>query len=363
MRSRNNIWIAAGIVIFIICFAVAARPVPPETVLVSGWLSSLVSDNPAAADESEKPDFEETFPFTLGGRFGYVDINGRFPVNKIRTGELSLGETRWAEYTAAPERINIQNNLDKTELSITNPGGYPFFLDGRIFLIGIEQNALSELDTDGTVLWTYEFAAPLTCVDAAAGLVLTGSIDGAVEVLDSRGNRIFFFEPGGSRVSIVLGCAISHDGSRLGIISGIDAQRFIMLERFTNTAGEYKVSYHEFLEGGFRRPVHITFIEQDRWIVFEREGGLGLYEMGSRQGRKIAIEGEIAVIDRQGGQGLFFVIASRTPDRKALVGIRLPGRIIMEAPYKSEPVFLDRAGQRLLIGGGQTLAAFDIEQR
>jgi hypothetical protein len=312
VKEKKKIWFIAGMLLFLIYFFAAARPIPVETILSARWLHSLESDYPVLIGETPDTETGDLLLFTLGDRFGYVDRQGNFSVNRARKGYISLSETLWAEYEAEPELIEIKNNIDESLGTIKNGGGYPLFLDQRIFLVGNEQNSLSETDREGNILWTYEFAAPLTCIDAAAGLVLTGSLDGVVEVLDSDGRRIFVFEPGGSRFSVIPGCAISRDGTRLGIVSGIDDQRFLLLEQFGNTSGEYKVVYHEFLEDGFRRAVHISFINQDRWIVFEREGGLGIYEIDSRMGEKIVLEDEIAAIDSAGGQELFL-------DRKSVV--------------------------------------------
>lgn len=373
-KEKKKIWLIAGIFCFIIYFFTAARPIPLETVLRPRWLSSLESDYPVPAggrlsetadvsDTGADTDFGVLFPFVLGSRFGYVDSNGRFSINQIKKGEIYLSENLWSEYETEPERIEVRDKLNEAAFTIEDPRGYPCFLDGRIFLVGSEQNSLSEIDGSGNVLWTYEFAAPLTCIDAAAGLVLTGSIDGVVELLDKTGKQVFFFEPGGSRYATITGCVISRDASRLGIISGIDDQRFLMLERFDDANGEYQVVYHDFLEDGFRRPVHISFIDQDRRIIFEREGGVGVYEISSRKGTKIAMEGEIIEIDQAGGDGLFFVINSISAERKELVGLRLPGRVVMRAPFRSSGAFLGRSGSRLLVGGGSTLASFELEKK
>jgi hypothetical protein len=358
-KDAKKIWFVVVLLFFILYFLTAARRIPPETILSHRWLSSLES----AAPETDGVSVIAPLPFILGNRFGYVDIEGRFSINQIKKGEVYLSEDLWSEYAAEPERIEIRNNLNEAVFTIADPRGYPCFLDGRVFLVGNEQNRLSEIDREGNTLWTYEFAAPLTCIDAAAGLVLTGSVDGVVEVLNSAGKRVFFFEPGGSRYAVILGCVISRDGSQLGIISGLDDQRFLLLERFGGPDGEYKVIYHEFLGDGFRRPVHITMIDQDRWIVFEREGGMGVYEINSREGTKIPLEGEISAIDHSGGQGLFFVVISRPAGRKELWGIRLPGRIVMQAPFRSGDAFLGRTGSRLIVGGGSTMASFELEKK
>jgi hypothetical protein len=97
--------------------------------------------------------------------------------------------------------------------------------------------------------------------------------------------------------------------------------------------------------------------------VFEREGGVGIYNINTRQGAKIAFNGELAAIERSGSQGLFFIITSQSGARKKLTGIRLPDAVILEAPFKSEGAFLGRAGSRLFVGGGTTLACFELEKK
>jgi hypothetical protein len=228
--------------------------------------------------------------------------------------------------------------------------------------------SLSALDEKGAILWTYDFAAPLTCIDAAAGFVLTGSLDGAVEMLDSQGKRFFFFEPGGSRLAVILGCSLSRDGNRLGIISGIDDQRFLLLERYGDLSiGDFRVIYHEFLEDGFRRPVHISFIDNDSRIAFERQDGVGMYDLRNRVNRTLPLDGRIIAMDSQGAgdgrEGIFFVITSLDGQHNKLVGIKLPGSIMLEAPFRSNDVFLSRAGSRIYLGGGSTLAAFELGKR
>ncbi|MDR1318708.1 MAG: WD40 repeat domain-containing protein [Treponema sp.] len=373
-KEKKKVWLIAGFLLFVLYFFAVARPIPVETILAARWISSLETDYQVTINaSSETPAFgaetpgaalpDVLIPFTLGNHYGFVNPEGQFSINRIRKGYVSLSENLWAEYGAEPELIEIRDNRDEPAGSIAGSRGYPLFLDGRIFLVGDEQNSLSEADAAGNILWTYEFAAPLTCVDAAAGLVLTGSLDGVVEVIDSGGKQIYTFEPGGSRYSVILGCAFSRDGSRFGVISGVDDQRFLLLEKFGNDPGEYKVVYHELLEDGFRRAVRISFIDRDRWIVFEREGGIGLCDLGSRRGIKIPLDDEVAALDPSGGDGFLFVVTSRQENQKKLIGIRLPRKIVMEAPFKSAGVFLGRAGPRIYIGGGGVLSSFELEKK
>ena len=364
VMENRKIWFVAGFVLFAAYFFAAARPIPVETVLIPCWLNSVESGTPTYLGGS--PDTipsSQRIPFNLGSRFGYISSNGLLSINQIKKANVSLSPERWAEYEAEPSRIAIHDSGGEPVAVIENPRGYPFFLDGRTFLIGSEQTVISAIDEAGNASWTYEFPSPLTCVDSAAGFVLVGSLDGVVGLLDNRGRQVFSFEPGGSRYSVILGCAISRDGSRLALISGIDAQRFLILEHFGPSASDYKVVYHEFLDNGFRRPVHVTFVEDDRWVVFERKGGLGFYDIHSRKSGRVWLDGELCAIDNSGGQGMVFAVISHSGNDKELIGIRLPGRVIIESPFKSEEVFLGRMDSRLIVGGGQIIAAFDLEKR
>jgi hypothetical protein len=362
-KRKKKWWLAAGFLLFILYIFAAPRPIRTETVITPRWLSSLDSDSPVTLN-AESSRENKIFPFMLGDRFGYVDTAGRFHINKPKEGYISRSEKYWAEYTNEPGTIEIRDSSNEVLFTVENGRGYPLFLDGRVFLVGKDQNSLTALDEDGGALWTYDFAAPLTCIDAAAGLVLTGSLDGSVELINSAGKRIFLFAPGGSRLSVITGCALSRDGSRFGVISGLDDQRFLLLERFGEKGNEeYKVIYHEFLEDGFTRPVYISFIDGDSRVIFERSGGLGVHTINTRSGIRIPLEGNIAAVDQEGSGGLLFIVTSQSVLEKRLVTVRLPGSIIMEAPFKSRDVFFHREETRFYVGGGNILASFELEKR
>ena len=365
--------------LFIAYFFIAARPVPRETILVPLWLSSLDTGIPISLTNASLNNSGQSrlFPFSLGSRFGYVDGTGNKAINNVRTGGVYLSENLWTEHGAEPSVIEIKNTASETVITIEDPRGYPLILGGRVFILGSEMNALSEIGTGGDILWTYEFGAPLTCIDVAAGLVLTGTVDGIIEILDPYGSRIFFFEPGGSRYSVILGAALSSDGSKLGIVSGIDQQRFLMLERFGASGGDYRVVYHEFLDSDFRREIFISFIDNDSRIIFESNIGLTSYNVRARRTARIPLNGRIAAIDYSGDNGFFFLINS-TGEQKELVGIRFPhegrfvrsrsGRnlqdaIFMKASFTSDDIFLGRSSSALIVGGGLTLISFTLEEK
>jgi hypothetical protein len=197
-----------------------------------------------------------------------------------------------------------------------------------------------------------------------------------VELLDSTGSLVFTpFEPGGSRLSVILGCAISQDASRLALISGVEKQRFLLLERsVAESRGQerrgtesppdtYKVVHHEFLSDGFRRPVFVRFINDDAQIIFEREEGLGIFTISSRTSTKVNLEGEIMTLDDSGENGFLFLITSQGEDEKRFITIRHPGLIVNETPFKSKNTFLARQHNRLYLGGDLLMASFELEKK
>ena len=300
------------------------------------------------------------FPFELGNQFGYLRWDGRFLIKETRKGYLSLSPDYWALYDRSDEPIAIRDMNGAIAGEIANPRGFPLFIDGKIFIINDEQNSLQRIDADGTLLWKYDFSAPITDIDAATDMILLGTLDGTVELLNDEGKRVYYFEPGGSRLSVILSCRISRDGSTIAIISGYDDQRFLLLEQ---SGDGYRISYHEFLSNGFRRAVHLAFIDNDQRVVFERNGGMKIFTIASRKILEIPLDGTILALDQSGEDGLLFVVTALTSRRRKLLGIHVNGEIFMEAPFVSESVFLSRIGKSLYIGGGRALAAFEIDTR
>jgi hypothetical protein len=90
---------------------------------------------------------------------------------------------------------------------------------------------------------------------------------------------------------------------------------------------------------------------------------LGIYETSGRRSHTLFLDGDIAAVDGSGNDGILFVISSLGARQKRLVMVRLPDRIITRAPFKSGTAFLGREGTRLYVGGGTTLASFELEKK
>ncbi|MDR1147929.1 MAG: WD40 repeat domain-containing protein [Spirochaetaceae bacterium] len=341
---------------------IAAGPVEEETVLSSKWIKSVETSYDEQLEQTE-----DLIPFELGTSFGYISDDGRFSINKTKKAYISLSNYFWAEYGEQTASITVKNLRDEAAFTIENGNGYPFFLDSRTFIINSEQNSVSQLeniqnDSSGAAkfAWTYDFASPLSCVDAAAGLFLAGTLDGTIELIDSTGQRIYFSEPSGSRIATIFGCALSADGKKIALVSGLDKQRFILIEQF---GAAWRITFHEFLEEGLRRNVYVMFVDNDNKIAFERESGLGLYDIKSRAIYNIPLDGEITALDGSENNGMLFLISAQDEYNKKLIGIKFPDIIMIEAPFNSENAFLTVKNNNLFIGGKTAIASFAIEKK
>ncbi|MDR2144360.1 MAG: WD40 repeat domain-containing protein [Treponema sp.] len=358
-KEKKVFFFSAGALIFLLYILVAAQPIPPETVLVNNWLKDLESDFNAEED----PGGAFIVPFVLGGRFGYAGAGGELILNKTREKYVSVSEKYWSEYDPAPEELVIQKTSGGEAIRISPAKGYPVFLDGRIFIISKDQCSLSELDEEGKTIWNYDFEAPITSFDAAGGCVLAGTLDGMVELLDGEGKTVFPSYAPSARITVILGCRISSDASKLALVAGIDQQRFMFLERYGDS--DYRVTYHEFLKGqAFRRELHMAFVNNDSTVVFEQEGGLGIFDVKTRTKTILPLEGTIQALDGTGEDGLLFLVTAGKSEntRKRLIALNLPGRVLVNVPFTGENTFLARRGKELFVGGGMTLASFSLDR-
>ncbi|MDR2659510.1 MAG: WD40 repeat domain-containing protein [Spirochaetaceae bacterium] len=366
-RLKKKYVITAAVLALMLYAFAAAGPVTEETVLSYNWIKSVDAGYDEQFDGNEY-----TVPFELGPRFGYISKDGQFSINMARRAYISLSDYLWAEYGAQDESIAVKNPYDETVFNIEDGYGYPFFLDSKTFIMHAGQTSISRLEQRGMgqlkndspetakIVWTYDFASSITCVDAAAGLLLAGTLDGAIELIDGAGRRVYFSEPSGSRISAVFGCALSKDGKKIALVSGLDKQRFIFIEQFGLT---WRITFHEFLEEGLRRNLYVMFVDNDSKVAFERENALGIYDIKTRKSYNIPLDGDITALDGSDNSDFLFLITSKNGYNKKLIGIKFPDIVIIEAPFNSEDAFLTLKDNNLFVGGGITIASFAIEKK
>jgi hypothetical protein len=112
---------------------------------------------------------------------------------------------------------------------------YPISRNGHLYLYDGSAGRLNRIDpSNGRVMWTKEYLASVTVLDGRQDRTLVGLLDGRIEVISEDGDVELEYRPGGSRVEAVYGGALSESGSSVALITGLDPQRFILMEEKKN---------------------------------------------------------------------------------------------------------------------------------
>ena len=168
---------------------------------------------------------------------------------------------------------------------------FPVSRNGNLYLYRDDTGVLLKIDpTSGRIMWRMEYISPVTVLDGRQGRTLVGLLDGRVQLIDDSGKLLLGYSPGGSRVEAIYGGALSSNGSKIALISGLEPQRFILLEERKN--GFRPVAHHN-TETNFRRSVSIGFVRDDRQILYESDGFVTAVDLNGYVIQTIELSGRL----------------------------------------------------------------------
>jgi hypothetical protein len=342
-----------GLVYFFVC----AKPLPKELVLEPAWAKPIpqaqavpataasgAAVSGAAAPVSSVP----LHSYRLADSFGYFSEKG----DLISANALSFGaavsDSAYIAYDRDPPFLSLRSPDGRESAKITDPG-YPFFGGGRLFVVHPGQSSVSEIGKDGRTLWSHDFGSIVTAFDASPALALFGLLDGSLVGIAPDGVERLSFAPGGSRIPGIYGCAVSPDGLMVAAIAGLDQQRLVILER-RSTA--YRVTYHRYLKSDFRRPVSMAFTRDGRYLVYEEEVALGIYNRGSRSETSVPAQALTGIGLFSPSQSILLGVEG-SEDSKRLVCISPAGKLLYSLPFSGSDASIDLSGEAifLCVGG------------
>jgi hypothetical protein len=132
-----------------------------------------------------------------------------------------------------------------------------------------------------------------------------------LKLFDEKGELKLEIQTSGSRIPIILGCALGADGEQIAAIAGLDPQKLFFVRH--KEAGKPKVA-EWVLDSDFRREVFIVFSEDTRHVIFEERGGLGVLNVASRQIVHLPTHGRFVGMAEIGETGSVLIIAENTSD-------------------------------------------------
>ncbi|KGM43013.1 hypothetical protein JY97_10015 [Alkalispirochaeta odontotermitis] len=192
--------------------------------------------------------------------------------------------------------IHQQNGLDLLEptgrvIFHFPESAYPIARDGNLYIYADDSGTLSKIDTtDGSRIWKKDYISQITSIDARVDRTLVGLLDGRIELIDNYGEVLFSYKPGGSRIEAIYGAILSNDASKIALISGLEPQRFMVLEERRNS---FIPIHHHNANSDYRRPISMGFIRDDSQILYEGGEGIEIFDMNTNKLSKKGFSGSV----------------------------------------------------------------------
>ncbi|HAE22238.1 MAG TPA: hypothetical protein DCG47_07945 [Spirochaetaceae bacterium] len=341
MGESGRTW-RLGISLLVLALIVAYFFLFPETLpaelgIRAQWrISSEATGQFSAVNEG--------IPFSFQDRFGYFSPDGRASAIGLSAGGTQISGERYIQGDTATNSALF----DAEGKLIGRIEGYgPFFVGNRLFSATPDGLGLRAHDAFASAQWLYMFPSHLSAFNASPTLAIGGTVDGTIEGVGLDGSRVFSFAPGGSRLQVILGLAISPNAKHIAAISGVDPQRLVVLGQ---GAGDYRVISHRYLDSDYREPVRVAFMPGDRYVLYRRPDGIGIWSIDGKVDELLPITAEDFDVYYDEGRDLAYV-AARTRDSLSIIAFQPPTRILgrIELPVHSEFVHVDSSA--LYFGG------------
>ena len=325
------------LVFFVLYFFLFPFTVKEEYVLVPEKGTSLAQES--VPDEG----ISGNWPYRSFGAMGYYDEENT-SFNRLPGG----GRSRVSDRFYIEDREETLRLVSKTGVFSTEIDSslVPVFSGEHIFLTDYSLGYIREIDTAGRTLWEYYMPSVITCLDNQSGITAAGLLNGEIILLGEEGKLLYRWSPGGSRISAIYGIALSPSGERLAVVSGIDPQRFILIERKENG---FRPVYHENLARSFRKPLKLIFNDSSHLIIEGGDKGL-CFTPGNPVLTEFSLQGEFRdgrSIPRDGT----LLFQSETDGHGVLSLYTKEGERILENRYNDRPYSLDVRGDRILLTG------------
>ncbi len=360
-KGKRKYFIILALVFVIIYLFVAAEPIEQGVYFKPLWISSIdnVSTKESSADVSNIGKDQKVFPFVLGKRFGYFSPDGKILRNLLTEDQVSISSEFWTSYPKLAVNTNIYSFIssDKSPKFTIKESGYVYLDDSRIYLFEPDGCTISKFDdSTGRKLWRYIHAAPVTAFQSSSSATIIGYSDGKLVCLDNSGKILFDFYPGGSNYEVIMGAAISEDGTKALCVCGLEQQRVVLIEIEDN---HHKIIYHSFFKSDLRRQLFVDFESNANFAVFESGDGIGILDCNSFETFFINEPGKlIALGEKMHNRVLTMLVQNDSSN--TLLAISPPKGLIGKTTFKAKNTFLIQDDDRVYLGSDSKILGLKI---
>ncbi len=351
MKTKNHIgiYILLAFIFIILYIFLAAKPLGKEYHFSPEWKKSITV--PATPDNNPATPL---IHFKLGQSIGYFTESGKITVIKTFPSKAGISSEYFAMYNSQANDVVFYNNKDQQQ-GILQISGYPFFEEDRIYVFMPGGASFAKCGPDGKTLWINENTITLTAFSSKKNYTTAGYADGTIRVLNNEtGIESTSFSPGGSDYKVILGLDVSSDGSLIASISGLDKQRFVLTRTETN---QPKIIFHKYLDSDLNRRTVVRFCNDDKHILYNYEGYLGIYNIESQKNTEIKIDKNVISIEET--PSLFFVLGNKDNEYTVYI-IEKTDTLEGSFSFKADSAFIKTQGNDLYVGQDTTISKVKI---
>jgi len=298
--------------------------------------------------------------YRMGEEFGFADLEGNVAVREKILFDATLRDVGYINFSRIPKNLVFRDNRGNFLRSFRLTG-YPM-LDKRgqrLFLMNSESTGLKVLNVESEESWTIEFPTLITSFCFSDDYILLGLLNGMIKVFNNSGELIGDYLENGSRIPIILGCAISPNGKDVIVLSGIDPQKLLLIRtRESATAETFTVP----LTSDYRREVFLRFSESGKLVYFESDNGLGIFEVASKRITNIPFQGSLIGVAESPHNG-FMSVLYKTDHGVEFRVCTTQGKVVYSKSFECEFTHLRHIDDHIILGCDETLLRVDMVEQ
>jgi hypothetical protein len=350
--------ILAAFFIIVAYFAFFPYPLGKELVPKPVWALDTGTYSGPTAGTGELT-AENTAPFQLAGVFGYVERDGALIYKGNPLFRVALTDAGFINFARIGTTWIFQDIMGGRVFSFSG-SGYPVLSrdGGRILTISTDLTGVREYDRGGEISWSRDFPSLITSLSVEPDYVLAGLLNGSLELIGRSGDALAEYTAAGSRISVILGCAVSGDGERVAAVAGVDGQFLIVLER---QGTDYVPVSRIRLESDFRREIRMEFSPDNKYLAIEGSGSVHLYDCDTRRFFTIPLSGGLSgyafLRDRESTAFL-----AGNGNRRELVMSKPFADPFFRETFSAGNVFIGALDDSVLLGIDAMLLRIDLEE-
>ena len=251
-----------------------------EMILMPSWASDIES--------GESIYSEDAVPFRLGATLGYFSASGKVLFSGDINHNAAVGDV-FINYSSISDRLVIQDCSGGIIGDIEN-AGLPFFIGSRLFVISPDRLTIEEYDYEGRLLLSISPGSLITSIDAGEDIIILGMLNGEVALYENSSEPIFTYYSTDSRYSISYSCAVTDDGSRFAVVTGLYPQQLVCFELRNDS---YIPVFRKDVTDVYRRSILMDYSDDGKLLYLENYQGIEIYRTATFLREEIETAGSL----------------------------------------------------------------------